>query len=267
MPLIKVPRVGVVKFPDDMSQEQILRAIETDIIPNYQRPEYGVIESGIKGLKRGASRMGSMVTDTIPALIGSGLGFDEYAKRQLEEGAQKEAELQRTNPAQFTSYKQVEGLGDALRFGAETLGESATDILGIIGTGGVGGALGKRAAVKGAEQLAENIAKREAIRDVLPGGVSAARAAELEAAAVREAASAMKAERASRVAASPSRARAPAKDAQLEASPPPGAAAGAASAARARAAVTAPSSRCGWPSNQDCSSVDARGNGSSSRPA
>ena len=191
MPKVDIPRVGIVEFPDTMSQEQILRAIETDIIPNYQRPEYGVIESGIKGLKRGASRMGSMITDTIPALIGSGLGYDEYAKRQLEEGAQKEAELQRTNPAQFTSYKQVEGLGDALRFGAETLGESATDILGIIGTGGVGGALGKRAAVKGAEQLAENIAKREAIRDVLPGGVSAARAAELEAAAVREAAPAI----------------------------------------------------------------------------
>jgi len=191
MPKVDIPRVGIVEFPDTMSQEQILRAIETDIIPNYQRPEYGVIESGIKGLKRGASRMGSMITDTIPALIGSALGKDEYAKRQLEEAAQKEAELQRTNPAQFTSYKQVEGLGDALRFGAETLGESATDILGIIGTGGIGGALGKRAAVKGAEQLAENIAKREAIRDVLPGGVSAARAAELEAAAVREAAPAI----------------------------------------------------------------------------
>jgi len=191
MPKVDIPRVGIVEFPETMSQEQILRAIETDIIPNYQRPEYGVIESGIKGLKRGASRMGSMITDTIPAFIGSALGKDEYAKRQLEEAAQKEAELQRTNPAQFTSYKQVEGLGDALRFGAETLGESATDILGIIGTGGIGGALGKRAAVKGAEQLAENIAKREAIRDVLPGGVSAARAAELEAAAVREAAPAI----------------------------------------------------------------------------
>lgn len=81
MPLVKVPRVGVVKFPDSMSQEDILQAIETDILPNYQRPEYGVLESFGRGVSRGVKRLGSTFGDVIPAAIGSGLGFEDYAKR------------------------------------------------------------------------------------------------------------------------------------------------------------------------------------------
>jgi Large polyvalent protein associated domain 39 len=192
--IINLPKLGPVKFRDDLTQEQFqtqLQALSQKFGFELPRPEYGIGESFTRGVSRGLSRMGSVITDTIPALVGSAIGNDEYARQQLEEAAQKEAELQRENPAQFTSYKQAEGLGGFARFGAEALGETVPDILGIIGTGGVGGALAKRGAVKGAEQIAENIARREAVSKVLPGGVSAERAAELEATALRRAAPAI----------------------------------------------------------------------------
>lgn len=185
MPKVNIPRVGVVEFPDSMTQEQILQAIETDIIPNYQRPDYGVLESGIRGVKRGFSRMGSLATDIVPALVGSALGFDEYAQRQLKEAEEKEAQLQKENAPGFTSFKQIEGPLDFFKFGAETIGEIVPDVVGAVGTGGIGGLLGKRAAVKGAEELAERIAQKEARSKVLPGGVSAERLGELEATAAR----------------------------------------------------------------------------------
>ena len=189
--IINLPKLGPVKFRDDLTPDQFqsqLTALSQKYGFELPRPEYGLGESFTKGVSRGLSRMGSVITDTIPALAGSALGQDEYAREQLEEAKAKEAELQRTNPAQFTSYKQIEGLGDFARFSAETLGETVPDILGIIGTGGIGGALGKRAAVKGAEEVAANLAKKEAIRDVLPGGVGAERLGQLNAAAIKEAA-------------------------------------------------------------------------------
>jgi hypothetical protein len=36
MPKVNVPGVGQVNFPDDMSHDQIVNAIETDVIPQYQ---------------------------------------------------------------------------------------------------------------------------------------------------------------------------------------------------------------------------------------
>lgn len=197
--IINLPKLGPVQFKDDLTPEQFqkqLSALSEKYGFELPRPEYGVMESGIRGVKRGLSRMGSLATDIVPALVGSAFGQEEYARQQLEEAAQKEAQLQQENPAGFTSYKQIEGPLDFLKYGAESVGETLPDIAGIIGTGGVGGALGKRAAVKGAEELAERIGKKEALSKVLPGGVSAERAAELEATALRRAAPAIEKQKA-----------------------------------------------------------------------
>ena len=66
--------------------------------------EVGIGEAAGIGFERGVGRFGSTITDIIPALVGSAVGADEYAKRQLEEAAAKEAAL----PAPvFESYKDV----------------------------------------------------------------------------------------------------------------------------------------------------------------
>ena len=36
MPIVNVPGVGQVNFPDDMPHDEIVHAIESDVIPQYQ---------------------------------------------------------------------------------------------------------------------------------------------------------------------------------------------------------------------------------------
>lgn len=116
---------------------------------------------------RGFSRIGSMFTDIIPAVMGSAVGADEYARQQMEEAAAKEAELQRYNPPQFPSFKDVQGPGDILPFIGETLGEQGANIAAAIGTGGVGSFAGRTIARRAAQKqlddlVAAQVAKRTA---------------------------------------------------------------------------------------------------------
>ena len=125
--------------------------------------EVGIGEAAGIGFERGVGRFGSTITDIIPALVGSAVGADEYAKRQLEEAATKEAAL----PAPvFESYKDVEGIGDAAKFVAETMGEQVPNLGMALGTALTGGAaapalLGGRAV---ATKAATEIAKKEAAK-------------------------------------------------------------------------------------------------------
>jgi hypothetical protein len=158
--IINLPKLGPVRFSDDMTEAQINARIE-DLAKKYKfeltGPEFGIGETFMRGAKRGLTRMGSTFGDVIPAMAGSALGFDEYAKRQMAEAAETQRRIQETNPAQFESYTQVKDIPSAFKFAAETIGEATPDILGTVATGGIGGALvktGARAATLGAEQLA-----------------------------------------------------------------------------------------------------------------
>ena len=158
--IINLPKLGPVRFSDDMTEAQVNARIE-ELAKKYDfkltGPSFGIGETFTRGVKRGLTRMGSTFGDVIPAMGASALGFDEYAQRQMAEAAETQRRIQETNPAQFTSYKQVEDIPSALKFAAETIGETTPDILSTVATGGVGGALAKvgtRAATLGAEQLA-----------------------------------------------------------------------------------------------------------------
>jgi hypothetical protein len=130
--------------------------------PTFER-EVGLGEAFGIGLERGVGRFGSTITDIIPALAGSAVGADEYAQRQLEEAAVKEAAL----PAPvFESYKDVGGVGDAAKFVLETVGEQVPNLGMALGTALTGGAaapalLGGRAL---ATKAATETAKREAAK-------------------------------------------------------------------------------------------------------
>ena len=56
-------------------------------------PAVGIGQALSTGFERGVGRLGSTVTDIIPALVGSAVGADEYAQRQFQEAAEKEAAL------------------------------------------------------------------------------------------------------------------------------------------------------------------------------
>ena len=138
--------------------------------------EVGIGEAAGIGFERGVGRFGSTITDIIPALVGSAVGADEYAKRQLEEAAAKEAAL----PAPvFESYKDVEGIGDAAKFVAETMGEQIPNMglaLGTALTGGAaapallgGRALATKAATEAAKKAALALAAKQATAGQLVG--------------------------------------------------------------------------------------------------
>ena len=159
---IQMPDGGTyqVEAPEGTSDTQAYQYALSQVPP--PKREVGIGEAAGIGFERGVGRFGSTITDIIPALVGSAVGADEYAKRQLEEAATKEAAL----PAPvFESYKDVEGIGDAAKFVAETMGEQIPNMGLALGTALTGGAaapalLGGRAV---ATKAATEIAKKEAL--------------------------------------------------------------------------------------------------------
>ena len=120
--------------------------------PPLPEPEVGIGEAFTTGFERGVGRLGSTVTDIIPALVGSAVGAEEYAQRQFQEAAEKEAAL----PAPiFPSYKDVEGVGDFTKFVAETIGEQIPNLGVALATALTGGAA---APVLGATRAAGQLA-------------------------------------------------------------------------------------------------------------
>ena len=125
------------------------------------QPEVGVGEAFGRGFERGLGRLGSTVTDVIPALIGSAFGAEEYAQEQLAEAAEKQAAL----PAPvFESFRDIEGVGDFTKFVSETIGEQIPNLGVTLATALTGGAaapalLGGRAlATKAATEAAKTAA-------------------------------------------------------------------------------------------------------------
>ena len=168
MRIVNIPNFGPVSFPDGTPDEEIQQRVANFVKRNTYTPDYrdqglGSLMAG--GFKRAASGLGSTITDTLPALAGSALGFDDFAKEQLAEAAEKRKQSEMENPTGFKSYKDVRGAGDAAGYVAETIGEFGPDILGLLTGAGAGASIGKRVAARGVEELAtakaaETIAKR-----------------------------------------------------------------------------------------------------------
>ena len=132
-----------VNAPEGTPQEDIVRYVqkqlgyeptpvaepeEEDVFAKY-KPQRGAFGAFGSGVSRGFTRLGSTFGDVLPALGASALGFDDYAKRQMEEAAATEEQLRRTNRAQFESLSDVKGPGDWLPFVAETIGEQVPNLL------------------------------------------------------------------------------------------------------------------------------------------
>jgi hypothetical protein len=152
MPVIEVPGVGPIQFPDSMSDAEITTAIERDILPpEDKRGIAGLFGSGVV---RGARQLGVLTGDVLPAMIGRAVGANEYADRQFAEAKETQEDIQRNQPARYGSYQDIRGLGDLPGYIAESLGEGLPSIAASLVPGGIAGALGARAAGIGATQAA-----------------------------------------------------------------------------------------------------------------
>jgi len=176
MPSVNVPGFGVVNFPDDMSEQDINTAIENDVPAFRQkrdlelRPDLSFGEAAKRAVIRGGKQVSTAFGDIIPAIGASALGFDDYAKRQMEEAAATQEEIRNRFAPEVQSYKEVTGPMSALKYGVETIGEQIPNLATALIPGGVGAMLGRRAAVGAAEaaglgtkEAAELLASRQAL--------------------------------------------------------------------------------------------------------
>jgi hypothetical protein len=134
----------IVANPDKKGTEQYdtiataYKDLRAQLIPPAPpQPEVGIGEAFGRGFERGKGRLGSTITDVIPALVGSAVGAEDYAQRQLQEAAEKQAAL----PAPvFESFRDVEGVGDFTKFVSETIGEQIPNLGVTLATALTGGA-------------------------------------------------------------------------------------------------------------------------------
>jgi hypothetical protein len=156
-------KVLEVEGPEGASADQVKQfAAENYYADPANAPkDYSLGEIVSKGFGRGAKRIGSTIGDVLPAMGASALGFDEYAKKQMQEAQASEENISRTMAPQYPSYKDVKGVGDAGKFVLETAFEQIPNLFGIIGTGGVGGVAGGIAAKTAAKKATEALTKKE----------------------------------------------------------------------------------------------------------
>lgn len=169
MPRVEIPGVGIVQFPDNMPQDQIMSRAEAmqnqAKQPLLDPRELGIGQLVSGGFSRGIESLKGTAFDLIPALGASIIGKDDYAKKQLQEYKDRMGAQEELTPTAFKTYKDIGGVGDAFSFAAETLGEIGPDIASFMLGAGVGTVAGKTIAKKSLEkavtaQAAETAAKQ-----------------------------------------------------------------------------------------------------------
>lgn len=139
----------VVNGPEGASQDEVFEAAKQLLVERQESAaidlsnapvDYTMGEAASKALTRGFKQLSSTFGDVLPAMVGSAVGADEYAKRQMQEAAQTQKEIQESYAPEVKSYKDVSGLGSAAKFGVETILEQVPNILTSIipGVGGAG---------------------------------------------------------------------------------------------------------------------------------
>jgi hypothetical protein len=161
-------RTHKIEGPVGATPEQVIAQAQK-LIPYEQRtvveqPTIDWREAGLgtmarQGFNRAMTGLGSTVTDLIPALAGSALGFKDYAAEQLAEHKAKMEASEAQNPTAFKSFRDVRGVGDAVGFVAETFGELIPDIVALMTGAGAASVVGRRVAFKGVEKLGNPLRK------------------------------------------------------------------------------------------------------------
>lgn len=122
-------------------------------------------EPGIwSSIMRGGRGIASLFGDVAPAMVAKGLGFEDYARRQLQEYSEYEKETQRLYPSAVPSFTDIKDVGSALTYVKEAIFEAIPSLLPMIFTGGTAGVLSKGAqlaAREAAERAAVSVATKE----------------------------------------------------------------------------------------------------------
>jgi hypothetical protein len=155
--ILNLPKIGLVRFRDDLSEEEMDSQLER-LSKKYDfeipRGQLTTGEMLKKSVTRGAKQLGSTFGDIIPAMGASALGFDEYAARQMEEAKATQDEINKYYAPQYRDTGDIKGIGDIPGFALETIAEQVPNIATSLIPGGIGGTLARRAGVAAAERAA-----------------------------------------------------------------------------------------------------------------
>ena len=149
MPIVNVPGVGKVRFPDSMSQEQIISAIETDIL---KKPEASTGEGSWLGdvgrsFAQGVVGAGKSLVDVFGAETAPSQ-YLEGVQQQLQQGLTpaRQAEIQRRKQLEEGAAKSGNllneigtFLGGVAEAPVQSLAQGLGSVVPFIGTGVVGG--------------------------------------------------------------------------------------------------------------------------------
>ena len=116
------------------------------------------------GWHRGVEGFKGTFLDLIPALAASTVGEDEIAKQQLGEYRQRMEDIEAQHPTAYKSYKDIDSLGNAFDYAAETIGEMGPDMAAFLSGSGIGSFAGKTAAKKALESEIKSHAAKYAER-------------------------------------------------------------------------------------------------------
>jgi len=158
MPLINIPNVGKVRFPEEMSNDDIVLAIERDILPQYSKPApvaperaapFSLKDTALS-LGQGVVGAGKSLTDVFGAgNVASetleswqkGMGEAMTPERQAEIARRQQLEKQAAESGSITNEIST-FLGGVAEAPVQSLAQGLGSIIPYVGTGVVG-AVGK----------------------------------------------------------------------------------------------------------------------------
>lgn len=151
MPIIDVPGVGQVRFPDDMSDKDIINAIENDILkpPKKETGLKDYLKDIPKAIGRGAVGLGETAGIGAAAILPE--EYEAQARKGIEsltKGAQQYLAPESQEIAESIPSKLASGLGSTLPFFAA----APFGVAGALGAAGLGVAAGAGEARQAAEQ-------------------------------------------------------------------------------------------------------------------
>ena len=157
---------------------------DQSIEPPELKPIEPKAETGfIPSVKRGFAQTGMLLGDILPAMAARAVGADKYAEEQLKEAAQTQKDIEKKYPSAVPSFTDIKGIGDAVTYITEAVGESIPSILPGLFTGGAASVLGRGAVIAAKEaaekaamnSIAKGVATEEAEKIALQAGVEAAK--------------------------------------------------------------------------------------------